>query len=128
MIAWLASPLGKLVLKGALILVAAIAVRAAIVSYQNNLIDRAFAEAEAKANAALLVTVRQQLKDERARVATLNEQLAAARTAAALRTEVLNRHNLGELMQAKPLMIERRINTATVEVWREIEDESREAR
>lgn len=127
MIAWLASPLGKLVLKGLLIVGAALAIKYAIGAYQEAIIDRAFAEAEAKEKAAQIVRLGTELKEERARVEVLNGELTAARAAAAARTDVLNRHNLGELLQEKPGMIERRVNSATIEVWRAIEAESREA-
>lgn len=128
MIPWLATPAGGFVLKGVAILAVALALKYAIGNYQDNLIERALAEAEAKATADHLARTHALLRDERARVAVLQEELTAARTAAAARTAVLNQHNLGDLLQAKPLMIERRINTATIEVWREIEDESREGR
>jgi hypothetical protein len=128
MIPWLASPLVKIAVLGLGAIGVLVGIKTVVRNYQESVIARAFAEAEAKSMREQLGTIRQQLTDERARVQTLNEQLTAARAAAAARAEVFNRHNLGELVQEKPLMIERRINTATVEVWREIETESREAR
>lgn len=66
------------------------------------------------------------LKAEQARSSTLNQQLDTERSAAQQRTKIFNEHQLDKLVQAKPGLVEQRINAATAKVWEQIEQESRQ--
>lgn len=94
--------------------------------------DRQEREAVARREAEITVTsltaqldrTRQDLAAERTRLAELHKALEEERARAAERVAIFNRHRFGELLQAKPGLIEKRINSATADVWTQIEQES----
>lgn len=91
--------------------------------------QEAVVQREAEITASSLAQQVEQLKidlaAERTRLSELNSAMVAERTRAEERVAIFNRHRLGDLLQAKPEMIEKRINGATTEVWKQIEQESR---
>lgn len=74
--------------------------------------------------AAELKQAQADLAAERARLEVLTQQLAERREAEQQRVAIFNKHQLGDLVQAKPGLIEKRMNAATTEVWKQIELES----
>lgn len=72
-----------------------------------------------------LARMQADLKAERTRLDALTQELNEARQQSAKQVEVFNKHRFGELLQAKPELIESRVNKATTEVWTQIERESR---
>lgn len=135
MLPWLALPALKrfapLFIGLAAVLALVFGFRALMNAWDNHLADvRAQAvelresQISAEALRTQLARAETDLADERARLATLTQQLNREREAAARRVMIFNRHRFGELVQAKPELIESRINKATIEVWTGIERES----
>jgi hypothetical protein len=121
---------GTLALKGLVIVLAFWYVANAIQGYHRELIDTALSKREAEITVTTLrerlTRTEQELKAEQQRLQTLHTQLERERQAAVDRIAVFNRHNFGELLQAKPGLMESRINHATQKVWSDIEAESHE--
>lgn len=96
--------------------------------WQRNVRDEAVnlrdAQVTAESLRLQLARSKDDLAAERDRLAALTEQLNGVRTDSAQRVAVFNKHRFGDLLQAKPALIESRVNHATAEVWEQIERES----
>lgn len=88
-------------------------------------LEKTEAEVRAITSETKLTDLQDRLVREHDLRVTAEASIAVARVRAAEQVAVFNRHRFGELLQAKPGMMEKRINDATAALWAEIERESR---